>query len=191
MANEDDYKKALALLLPEEGGFNKILGDPGGPTNLGISLRFLQSLSILNGTGDFNLADLDHDGDIDINDIRAMDPPAAARIYKKYFWDYFPMSELPPQIAYVLFDVAVNSGQKVAAKLLQKAIGVTEDGDIGKETLYSLAMRDSAYSVADQMLYLRRTQYKNYVVKNPKLSKFLKGWLNRVDQLDTNLFEFD
>lgn len=191
MANNDDYKKALALLLPEEGGFNNILGDPGGPTNLGISLRFLQSLAILNGTGDFDLADLDDDGDIDINDIRAMDPPAAARIYKKYFWDLFPMEEIPAQIAYVLFDVAVNSGQRVAAKLLQKAIGVTEDGDIGEETLYSLAMRDSAYSVADRMLYLRRTQYKNYAVHNPKLSKFLKGWLNRVDQLDTNLFEFD
>ncbi len=186
MANENDYKKALGFLMsPDiEGGFNNIPGDLGGPTNLGISLKFLQ------GTGDYDLGDLDQDGDIDIEDIRAMDPETAGRIYKKYFWNHFPMDQIPGQIAYVLFDVAVNSGQRTAAKLLQRALGVEADGIIGPKTLYCLEMIDSSYSIACRMLDLRKEQYKNYVENNPVLAEFLQGWLNRVDIVHSHLFEF-
>lgn len=183
MANEQDYKKCLGFLLESEGGFNHIPGDAGGPTNCGISLRFLA------GTGDYDLGDLDRDGDIDIDDIRRMDPERASRIYKKYFWNFFPMEEIPAQIAYVLFDVAVNSGHKTAARLLQNALNVKPDGCIGPQTLYAIQLRDSAYNVAEAMLIRRKQQYVSYVTRNPELSKFLKGWLNRVDHARKNLFK--
>jgi lysozyme family protein len=183
MATEQDFIKCLAFLLKAEGGFNNIPEDPGGPTNHGISLRFLR------GTGDYDLGDLDDDGDIDIDDIRAMDPAKAGRIYKKYFWDYFPMAHIPAQIAAVLFDVAVNSGQKTAARLLQETLGVKPDGDIGPKTLYSLQMITSDYNFADQMCIRRRHQYVSYVSRNPALSKFLTGWMNRVEKLRKHLFE--
>jgi len=183
MATNQDYIKALGFLLAAEGGYNNIPGDTGGPTNLGISLRFLQD------TGDYDLGDLDHDGDIDIADIKLLDPDKAARIFKKYFWDYFPMKEIPAQIAYVLFDVAVNSGQKAAAKLLQAALGVTPDGIIGGKTLYSLGLISSSYMFAERMCTKRKLQYMDYAKRNHTLNKFLPGWLNRVDQIRKNLFE--
>lgn len=183
MANDLDFKKALDFLLSSEGGFNNIPGDKGGPTNCGISLRFLQ------GTGNYDLGDLDGDGDIDIQDIRLMDHKTAAPIYKKYFWDYFPMAEIPAQVAYVVFDVAVNSGQRTAAKLLQKALGIEADGVIGPKTIHALKCIDSAFYLADKMCKLRKSQYVAYAHNNADLQQFLDGWLNRVDHVRRNLFE--
>jgi lysozyme family protein len=184
MATEQDFKKALGFLLANEGGFNNIPGDSGGPTNCGISLKFLA------GTGDYDLGDLDHDGDIDIEDIRAMDPETAGRIYKKYFWDYFPMAQIPAQIAYVLFDVAVNSGQQTATKLMQQVLGVKPDGIIGTQTLYMLRMVTSEYHMADRMCIMRKAQYLGYVSRNQNLDQFLAGWLKRIDKVRKHLFEF-
>jgi len=184
MATEQDFKKALGFLLASEGGFNHVPGDNGGPTNHGISLRFLRD------TGDYDLGDLDQDGDIDIEDIRAMDPERAGRLYKKYFWDYFPMDQIPAQIAYILFDVAVNSGQKTASRLLQSTLGVKPDGVIGEQTLYALQMITSDYNFADRMCILRKCQYVSYANRNPRLVKFLDGWLNRIDAVRKHLFEF-
>jgi lysozyme family protein len=183
MANDSDFKKALDFILSAEGGFNNIPGDTGGATNCGISLRFLQ------GTGNYELGDLDGDGDIDIADIRLLDKKNVAPIYKKYFWDCFPMAEIPAQVAYVVFDVAVNSGQRTAAKLLQKALGVEADGNIGQQTLLALNCIDSAFNLADKMCQMRKTQYVSYAQHNASLQKFLNGWLNRVDHVRKNLFE--
>jgi lysozyme family protein len=183
MATEQDFKKCLAFLFQVEGGFNNVPGDSGGATNHGISLKFLA------GTGDYDLGDLDDDGDIDSDDIRATDSSKAAPIYKKYFWDCFPMKEIPAPIAAVLFDVAVNSGPKTAARLLQETLGVKPDGVIGPKTLNSLRMITSDYNFADQMCIRRRNQYVSYVSRNPALSKFLNGWMNRVEKLRKHLFE--
>jgi lysozyme family protein len=186
MATERDFKKALEYLLKFEGGFNNIPEDSGGATNCGISLSFLRGLK------DYDLGDLDHDGDIDIDDIRAMDTSRAGEIYKKYFWNYFPMDAIPSPVAYVLFDVAVNSGQKTAAKLLQTALGASADGIIGRKTLSSLASatNESPYPLAETMLDLRKKQYRQYVEHNPKLVEFLNGWLNRVEAARIHIYEF-
>lgn len=185
MATSKDFDKSLGFLLQSEGGFNNIPEDPGGATNCGISLRFLQ------GAGDYELGDLDQDGDIDIKDIALITSAGAGRIYKKYFWDYFPMAAIPAQIAYILFDVAVNSGQKVAVKLLQSVLGCGADGVIGPNTLYCLSRIDSPQFVAEKMLTLRAEQYKQYVAQNPKLGKFLNGWMNRIASAKKHLLEFN
>jgi lysozyme family protein len=183
MANDQDFERAVRLLFATEGGFCNHPADPGGATNDGISLRFLLSLH------DYDLGDIDKDGDIDIDDIKLLSTSDAEKIYKKYFWDKFPMNGIPAPLAYVVFDISVNSGHGVAAKDLQKVLGMVPDGVLGSKTLYAISQTDPMV-IAGRMLDMRIQQYTNYVLADHKKSVFLKGWLNRVKQVRGQLSQF-
>ena len=78
------FEKAHAFVARMEGGFVDDPADPGGTTNYGVSLRFLKSQGLEAG-------DIDGDGDIDADDIRALTPERAAGVLRRAFWDVFPL----------------------------------------------------------------------------------------------------
>ena len=59
----------------------------------------------------------------------------ATAIYRRDYWNPVHGTDLPASLALLVFDSAVNQGAGTAARLLQKAVGVTEDGSIGPVTL--------------------------------------------------------
>jgi lysozyme family protein len=72
------------------------------------------------------------------------------------------------------FDTAYNMGNVRAIKIMQRCAGVPADGIIGPAT------REKMQYVTEECLYnARNTAYHSLVKTNIKLSKFLKGWLNR------------
>lgn len=182
------FELALEKLLVSEGGYVNDASDPGGATNMGITLGTLQN------TRDYEVGDVDGDGDIDIDDIKNMDEEHASEFYKKYFWDKQNLDMFPPKVAYLMFDFSVNSGFSRAGKTLQKALNtmgckLTEDGDVGQNTIN--AMESSSPDIlVGYMLQERRSFYKRLVDKNPTLQKFFKGWMNRVDRLEQDVEEF-
>lgn len=175
-------QKAIDFVLEQEGGYVNDAIDLGGATNFGISLRFLKGL-------DTALADIDHDGDIDGNDILRLTQEGAAGLYRSQFWDKLGLDSLPGKIAMAVMDTAVNMGRGTAVRLLQRAVSqcgaaVVEDGVMGTGTIGAVTGCPEKLLLS-AFLLLRVWRYQEIVSKNRSLGRFLLGWLSRVRALET------
>ena len=63
--------------------------------------------------------------------MRSLPKSFARQVYRDAYWDAVSGNELPPGVDLAVFDMAVNAGPSRAAKLLQRVVGVAEDGQIG------------------------------------------------------------
>jgi len=124
----DHFTAAIDHILDVEGGFTDHPDDPGGATNFGITHRAL--------------ADWRGVRDASIEDVRDLSRDEAIAIYRARYWDKCRCDELPPGIAWLTFDGAVNHGVGRATKLLQEAATVAADGVIGPRTLAAVRGAD-------------------------------------------------
>jgi lysozyme family protein len=180
---------AIARTLPLEGGLVDNPHDPGGVTAHGVSLRWaLQEIAA--HPVEIALFDVDHDGVVDGRDIRGLTPDQAADIYFTAWWQPGWYGRLSPaQVAWKCFDIAVNTGPKRAATILQKALArfqakVVADGSVGPATLAAAAAvtakaADEGLSLLNAIREEQAAFYRSLVAAKPGLGVFLKGWLNR------------
>lgn len=173
-----DFNQAIATVLEHEGGFVDDPVDPGGTTNFGISLRWLRQ------TGDLVLGDIDDDGDIDADDIRALTREEAVRLYRYHFWDANEYARIAPnQVATKVFDMAVNMGPRQAHKLLQRAAQANlkhcpDDGILGPMT-FRVVNNLSTETLLPAIRSEQAGFYRILMAKKPKLEKYRNGWLRR------------
>lgn len=118
------FERALNFVLRKEGGWSDHPSDPGGATMRGITLATYRAWRASRGLPEPTKADLRNISDDEVREI-----------YRANYWDACRCDDLPPPIALNIFDMAVNAGPARAIRLLQQALGVTEDGIIGPETL--------------------------------------------------------
>lgn len=180
-----DFQKAHTFTAKWEGGLCDHPNDPGGITNFGVSLRWLRSLG-------YDLGDVDGDGDIDADDVRALTPDDAARLFRQKFWEPYGLSQLSQAVATAYYDAAVNTGTAQATRIAQRACnevfgsGLVVDGKFGPKTRH--ALKDGAsFELVDAMLSGRDKFYIQLANQKPSLACFLKGWRNRVDDLRSYL----
>ena len=173
----DPFSRAMEFVLRYEGGYVDHPSDPGGATNLGISLRYAR--------GKGRLLDLDRDGDVDAADIRLITRDVAADIYRRDFWAAVQADRLPPAVAVVAFDAAINCGPQRAAIWLQAAARVAQDGAIGPKTLAAVAAAPAA-TLVSEMLALRIMHHASLST----WSTFGLGWMRRVTALAVFAAEF-
>lgn len=196
-----------------EGGLVDNSADPGGITNLGISLRWLRQMAKnecqeLNANYTDNSAhatfsnisyfDFDADGDIDADDIKACTKSQAKTLFKKYFWNVAKCQKLPMSMAIVVYDAAVNMGVPRAVRQLQQALNqvsysnlepyepIAEDGICGAKTIElaeALAEASLDFYTARQCIGLREKFYRELVERRASLKVFLGGWQNRCKDL--------
>lgn len=165
-----NFKKCLKLVLASEGGNVDDPDDPGGRTSRGITQREYDSYRKTH-------AGLP-------SDVWKAPDDAVADIYKLSYWQ--PWSpQFPDGVDYIFFDISVLSGPVRAAKWLQGALGVPVDGHIGIVTLTALAQAKPK-DVITTMTTLRAANYHDLVDDNPKLAKYLKGWLSRTNRVQAD-----
>lgn len=183
----DTFEMIHPFVFAHEGGYCNNPGDPGGPTKYGVSLRWLHGVGL----------DVTGDGKIDAADIKALTPEHAKSLFRRYFWEYLRLDDLPPKTAMVMYDTAVNVGCKQAVLFLQRACNsmipanLEEDGILGQRTrltvreMADLIGRDTA--IARVIVNLREAFYRK-LASRPATAKadyarFLKGWMARTRDL--------
>ncbi|MDX1901873.1 MAG: glycosyl hydrolase 108 family protein [Gammaproteobacteria bacterium] len=174
-----NFDTAILTVLRHEGLYVNDPQDAGGATNYGVSLRWLKSIGDLNSDG-FLDGDLDHDGDVDLFDVKNMTRDDAIKLYRQYWWDNFPYEKIVNQlIGTKLFDLAVNMGSKPSHKCLQRAIRAAsglhllEDGILGTKSLEAINAAN-----ADTLLAAYRSEAAGFY-RSLNKPKYIEGWLNR------------
>ena len=135
--------------------------DPGGETNLGISKRSYPHL-----------------------DIKNLTRKQAAEIYERDFYNKVRGDDLPVWLALMVTDFAVNAGIGTAVKTLQRVVGETDDGIVGKKTIAACKSKPSR-TLRQKYTTSREEYYDALAARRPAMKKFLNGWKMRTKDCDS------
>jgi len=104
----ENFAALLPRVLKHEGGYIDHPLDPGGATNLGVTIRTLSDWLGRPATK---------------AEVRALTVEKVAPIYRKRYWNAVNGDRLAAGVDYATFDAAVNSGPARAKKWLIRAVG--------------------------------------------------------------------
>lgn len=107
--------------VPDGLAFDDDPQDTGGRTSMGILQREYDAWRRSMGLAQ--------------RDVWLIEDRELTQIYRRQYWDALRCGELPPGVDMLVFDAGVNCGVGIGARLLQRALGVTDDGHVGQITI--------------------------------------------------------
>lgn len=165
----------IARVIADEGAdrFTLNPADPGGATKFGITAR-----GAAPWWGHVPTPD----------EIKAFTLDDAQRFYGWLLAESGIARITNDAVRYFVFDAAVHMGTQQAVKLLQRALGVMDDGALGPVTLAAIPLLDGTKLCrligVEQMLFYGRLAAKNLTDADrdgvPDQLEFLPGYLNRL-----------
>lgn len=162
------FKECLKFVLKWEGGYSNHPADPGGATNMGITQ------SVYNAWRKSK--------NLPPQNVKLITKSEIEQIYWEKYWQPLRCDELPKPLDLVVFDSGVNCGIGRAAKWLNQSLNLPAATKISNNTI-TTAKKLNPIAIARKVLELREKHYKTIVGANPKLKVFLKGWMNRLNDL--------
>lgn len=153
------FQVALKRVLKHEGGYVNDPKDKGGETNYGITIGTARQFG--------------YEGA-----MRSIPMEVVEKIYKARFWDALNCDELADKygfaFAFQLFDAGVNHGVGNAKRMLQRAVGVIDDGVIGAVT------RQAIDNHAPLLTDLFNAERIAFYTKISSFNHFGRGWMRRM-----------
>jgi len=161
-----DFDNAFKTVIGHEGGYVNDPNDRGGETKYGISKRAYPML-----------------------DIKNLTLKQAKAIYKRDYWDKCGAEYMKtPDLKTLLFDIAVNHGNRRAKMMLQEALNLLNkngtiykdlevDGIIGRKTKEAIRLIKPHY--LSMALIAKRIEFFNKISDGSTNENFYAGWLNR------------
>ena len=157
-----DFDQAFARLVDHEGGYSDDPKDPGNWTG------GREGVGELKGTK-YGIAANTY-GYLDIKNLTL---EQAKGIYQRDFWDVLGTAH--PALKFQFFDAAVNHGPGNAIRILQRAVGVAEDGQWGRVSQGALNALDP-----NDALFRFLGRRGKFMVKLQKFDTYGRGWSDRI-----------
>lgn len=154
-----NFDQSFERLLGTEGAYSNHPNDPGGETRWGVTVAVARADGYAGEMRDFPVSN-------------------AKSIYRAKYWDAARADDLPPAIRYHVFDAAVNSGVIQAAKWLQRAIGVPDDGHPGPVTFAA-----ARAAPPDAVIRRMNAQRLRFMTDLKNWPSFSRGWARRIADL--------
>lgn len=164
MPTSKSFEDAFTFVVSIEGGLSLDKNDKGNwtggvvgqgalrGTKYGISAARYPDVNIMNVTLDY-----------------------ARMLYKRDYWDKCSCGKMPYPVGLLIFDCAVNQGEGTARVVLQQALNVETDGQLGPVTFRALEKADLIRLVPE--IFTRR------VLKYTNVDTFRVyglGWVRRL-----------
>ena len=162
------FKDALQITLRFEGGLADNPSDPGGRTMKGVTQSVYDSYRSTKS--------------LPKQDVALIATNELEDIYYNGYWLTGHCDKLSWPVNMCHFDASVNHGTKGAARILQRAAGVKDDGIIGPNTLNAINSIPVGILV-NRMLWERIQYYLTICLLNGKLRIFLLAWISRTKAL--------
>ena len=162
-------KKLSPIIAKWEGKFVDDPIDKGGATNMGITIGTWRSVGY----------DKNGDGIIDVQDMKLLDYNDFSAVLRIY-WNRWQADNIENQsIAGILVDWVWASGVW-GIKIPQRILGLKEDGIVGPATLKAVNSADQK-ELFDKIFEARKKFFEDIAKNNPSQKRFIKGWLNRLN----------
>ncbi|WP_179758965.1 glycosyl hydrolase 108 family protein [Hoeflea halophila] len=167
------FQKLHEFIKRWEGGFVDHPDDPGGATNMGITIG---TLAEWRGTK------------VTVEDVRELSRSEADSIFRANYYSANRCGEMPERMAMVVYNCSVLSGRERAIEFVQQAFNnlgllvdgkpLVVDGVLGRMTMS--AIRGADPSILAEAFMDRQEDYLRQLDTFPV---FGKGWLNRMAAL--------
>lgn len=191
MTPEERFQDAFHRTMKHEGGYVNDPADPGGETYRGISYRTWPNWEGWEAVNAWRAAPQEARAQLK---LMTLDPLVEA-FYFQHYWNLMWLDVSgPTELTRVLFDSAVNMGLRPTTRFLQRALNALNQGGacwpdiivddmMGTETNSALTLalkRDSVRNLVQLINIQRGYRYLELMENNPRLERFARGWLCRL-----------